>query len=62
MITDGKFLSIEDLVSFEVANSISPSILDSFQNEEHVLVTYLQTKAVSESIKNIGRTWLYIKK
>lgn len=61
MITDGKFLSIEDLVSFEVANSISPSILDSFQNEEQVLVTYLQTKAVSESTKNIGKTWLYLK-
>jgi predicted GNAT family N-acyltransferase len=61
MITDGTFLSIEDLVSFEVKNSISPSILDRFQNEQQVLVDYLQTKAVSESTKNIGKTWLYLK-
>ncbi len=61
MITDARFIPIEELVEFEVANSVVPSMLDSFQNEEQVLVTFLQSKAYAESIKDIGKTWLYIK-
>ena len=61
MITDSRFLSIEELVEFEIANTVDPSVLYSFQNEEQALVSYLQSKAYVESTKDIGKTWLYIK-
>ncbi|MGE3610460.1 MAG: GNAT family N-acetyltransferase [Bacteriovoracaceae bacterium] len=58
--TNSKFVSIENLISYEQEQNISPSALTNFQNESRALVDFLNNQSHAESVLSVSKTFLLV--
>lgn len=56
-----KFVSVEELINYEIKNSVVPSILEEFKNEAEPLVEFLINRALPESLAEMSKTHLLVK-